>query len=202
MPVYPGTNQPCFLPAAGISVDGYTETRLGFDSHTGTHMDAPAHMLPEGKSLDRYPISKFTGEAVVLSPEDTISRIDLPFLLKHKAKIAGADFVLFRTGWSRYWGEETYFHNFPVLDEEAALWLVTFPLKGIGIDAISVDPVESNTWPVHRLLFEADLIIIENLLFPADFNWQDGILYCFPLHYSNADGAPARVVMEKARPGK
>ena len=51
MPMYPGSPAPALVPAAALDRDGYRETVLTLASHTGTHMDAPAHMLGDGASL-------------------------------------------------------------------------------------------------------------------------------------------------------
>lgn len=66
MPVYPGTEQPKLTTACTIEAVGYRETLLHMFSHTGTHMDAPAHMLLDGAALDSYPGEKFAGTAVVV----------------------------------------------------------------------------------------------------------------------------------------
>ena len=55
MPVYPGTETPIFAGANTYEKDGFKETMLSMFSHTGTHMDAPAHMLLDGAALDSYP---------------------------------------------------------------------------------------------------------------------------------------------------
>lgn len=59
MPVYPGTEQPRLTTACTIDQCGYRETLLHMFSHTGTHMDAPAHMLRDGTALDCYDAAKF-----------------------------------------------------------------------------------------------------------------------------------------------
>lgn len=46
MPVYPGTEQPRLTPANSYEKDGFKETLLSMYSHTGTHVDPPAHLLP------------------------------------------------------------------------------------------------------------------------------------------------------------
>ena len=53
MPVYPGTEQPRIITGCSIEKDGFLEKKLTFYSHTGTHMDAPAHMLKDGKCLEK-----------------------------------------------------------------------------------------------------------------------------------------------------
>jgi arylformamidase len=195
MPVYPGKNQPFIEQTAFLKEDGYNETRIEIDSHTGTHMDAPAHMLANGKTLDEYPVSRFSGHATVIRIPSQNHLIELPFLKVHAEEINNSDFVLFDTGWSRLWGKDEYLNSYPVLTAEAAQWLVGNNLKGIGMDTISVDPMESATWPVHHILFDADLVIIENLLFPQDKEFLSGLFHCFPIYYINADGSPVRAVL-------
>lgn len=196
MPVYPGKQQPLIAPAATIETDGYREMRLELDGHTGTHIDAPAHMLPNGKMLTDYPVSKFTGKAFILLVEEGKEYIEITDLKTYEKEIVSSDFVLFHTGWGRFWGTNDYLKGFPVLSEDAAKWLTTFHLKGIGIDAISVDPVESSDYPVHYIFFRADMVIIENLVIPEILHEMSGRLYCFPIHFMQADGAPVRAVFE------
>jgi arylformamidase len=200
MPVYPGKGQPVIRPAATIDKNGYREMFLQLDGHTGTHIDAPAHMLPDGRMLDDFPASKFTGKAVVIHVPGNVHSIDLEFLEPCQEQIQSSDFVLFHTGWGDLWGSAEYLRGFPVLSEEAAKWLVTLALKGIGLDAISVDPVESETYAIHHILFNADMVIIENLVFPPELDSSTGTFYCFPLKFNHADGSPVRAVLEIAHP--
>ena len=44
MPVYPGTEPPIFEPANTYEKDGFKETKITMFTHTGTHMDPPAHL--------------------------------------------------------------------------------------------------------------------------------------------------------------
>lgn len=194
MPVYPGKGQPAFEEAAFQESDGYREMRMAFDGHTGTHIDAPAHMLKEGKTLDQYPVSRFSGKGVLLSVPPGTVHIGLSFLKAREREIAGAGYLLLRTGWSRFWEEERYMVGFPVLTEEAAQWLTTMHLKGIGLDAISVDPVESDTWPVHHILFGADMVIVENLVFSPVVTEEQFLFCALPLPVRGADGSPVRAL--------
>jgi kynurenine formamidase len=163
-------------------------------SHTGTHMDAPAHLLPEGKTLDQYPVSHFRGKAVIINVPEGIFTIELSFLLTFQTQISSSEFILLKSGWSSFWGNPRYFIGFPVLSEGAAEWLVKFGIKGIGLDTISADPVDSQSLPVHHILLRAGLVIIENLCFPEDFRATTGIFHAFPLLVKIADGSPVRAV--------
>ena len=66
MPVYPGTEQPKFLPANSYEQDGFRETLMQMYTHTGTHMDPPAHLYPGEKTLDQFPADQFIGKALVI----------------------------------------------------------------------------------------------------------------------------------------
>lgn len=48
MPVYPGTEPPKLTPANSYERDGFKETLLSLYTHTGTHIDPPAHISPMG----------------------------------------------------------------------------------------------------------------------------------------------------------
>lgn len=193
-PVYPGSENPRFEPAATIDKEGYRETRLSFESHLGTHIDAPAHMLKNGKTLDKLSIDSFTGDALIISVPEQTSCIDKKFIEQFNQDISSVEFVLFRTGWSKLWGTSAYFENFPVLTIEAVNWLLSFKLKGLGFDVISADPVESTSWENHMSILAKGIIIIENLVFPEALTAISGHFCCFPLPYENADGSPVRAV--------
>jgi kynurenine formamidase len=195
-PVFPGMNKPQFIPAATFEKNGYRETHLSFDSHTGTHIDAPAHMLPNGKTLDQLPVDTFSGKALIISVPENTARIEKELLLPFEEQLEGVDFVLFKTGWSKYWRAARYFENFPTLSADTVEWLLTFSLKGIGFDVISADPVDSTSYPNHFSILSKGLVIIENLRFPDALAETDGNFFCFPLAYENADGSPVRAVFE------
>jgi arylformamidase len=195
-PVYPGKESPRFNQAASIEHDGYRETHLEFDSHLGTHIDAPAHMLETGKTLDQMPLDSYAGNALIIPVPGDTRFIDKEFLLKFKDKIKDAGFVLFKTGWSKYWGTPAYFKDFPVLTLEAVNWLLGHSLKGIGFDAISADPVESTSWENHYAIFGKGAVIIENLVFPDNLTETAGRFTCFPIPYEYADGSTVRAVFE------
>ena len=195
MPVYPGKGQPEIRPAATIEKDGYREMSLRIDGHTGTHMDAPAHMLANGHVLNDFPVSRFMGKALVIRVPEGVTSLDEAFLNPYKEKIGQAEFILFNTGWSKYWGKKEYLHEFPVLTVEAARWLVSLKIKGIGLDTISVDPVESESWPVHHILFQNDLVIVENLVIPDFPDATIGDFMALPLRFVQSDGSPVRAVL-------
>ena len=193
MPVYPGSDSPEFTAVSSICLNGYAEKRMTLFSHTGTHMDAPSHILQGGMSLDQMPIEQFTGKAVVLNVSSPpLPTLTLDDVMKHHDLVADCDFVLLHTGWNRHWGSDSYFTGYPVLSVEAANWLSGFKLKGLGIDAISVDHPDSSDFPVHRQLLRNRIVIIENLNC-LEYLPQSGFIFIgLPLPIVKGDGSPVR----------
>jgi len=192
-PVYPGTEPPVFTTPCTIENQGYTEKRITLFSHTGTHMDAPSHILLKGKSLDRFPAEKFMGKAAVINlihiDHEKIERYDL---IQYEPLILKIDFLLLHTGWYLKWGRDDYFKEYPVLTSAAARWLAGFPLKGIGVDMISVDRTDTDTYPIHRVFLQNEILIIENLTNLSELPDKIFSFFCFPLKIKDADGSPVR----------
>ncbi|HPF54337.1 MAG TPA: cyclase family protein [Eubacteriales bacterium] len=196
MPAYPGTEPPKLEKANTVEKDGFKETLISMYSHTGTHMDAPAHMLSGGRRLDEYPASQFYGRALVVDCRDVPKggEIDVEHIKRSGAEEKAVDFLLFMTGQDRLWGEDSYYYNFPCLSFEAADCLKTLNLKGVGTDAISVDPVDTVDFPVHKRLMVSGMVFIENLK-GLDRLPKEVFTFCsLPLKYIDADGAPARAI--------
>ncbi|MFA6334985.1 MAG: cyclase family protein [Bacteroidales bacterium] len=195
MPVYPGTEPPVITDATTIEKDGFAEKRISFFSHTGTHIDAPGHILRGRSTLDQFNADKFIGKGLVIDvTKCKTGIIEKECLEKYSAEIAGCDFIIFRTGWDKKWGTENYFIGFPILSADAVKWLCSFNIKGIGFDCISVDPVDSAGLPNHRILLNKDLVIVENLCNLDQLTGLPFLFSCLPLKIENSDGSPVRAV--------
>ncbi len=193
MPVYPGTEQPVLTTACTIREAGYRETILHMYSHTGTHMDAPAHMIEGGRTLDAFPAETFAGPGFVLDCRG-LREIPLSLLRAHEDEIRRADFLLFCTDWDKRWGRAEYYEGFPCLTPEAAAFVATLPLKGIGEDCISIDPCDSVDFPNHITLLSAGLVNTENLKDLDALLGKEFTFITLPLKFENADGCSCRAV--------
>jgi len=191
MPVYPGTEPPLISRPCTIDQNGFDERKLTLFSHTGTHLDSPAHILKEGNTLDRLPLEHFYGPATVIDATG-IPGHEIPIELLNTLGGNKVDFIIFYTGWCERWGEPGYFQGYPVLATETAHDLAQRGIKGVGIDAISVDPVQSTGFTIHKILLGAGLVIIENLTNLKSLAGKEFTLYCFPLKIEMADGSPVR----------
>jgi len=195
MPVYPGTEQPRLTAACTMEEAGYRETLLHMFSHTGTHMDAPAHMLPLGTALDSYDASKFVGTAVAV---DCRGQQAITLSLLQQYDLTGVDFVLFCTGWDAKWNRPDYYEGFPCLTPEAAAYLAGLPLKGVGEDTISLDPCGSTDFPNHITLMKADFVNTENLRGLESLLGRRFTFATLPLKFENADGCSCRAIAMEA----
>lgn len=193
MPVFPGTPQPRLERPFTVGEHGFAETRLDMLSHTGTHMDAPAHMIQGATTIDRFDAGRFIGKALCLDVSGH-AVIGLPLLEPHHDALLTARFLLLATRWDQHWGTPTYFHSFPVLTEEAARWLLPFNLSGLGTDCISFDRHDSVSYPVHHILLGNNLLLIENLRAISPLAGTSFTFVAAPLHFADADGAPIRAL--------
>lgn len=196
MPVYPGTERPKFDPANTYEKDGFKETRISMFSHTGTHMDPPAHLFPGRTTLDAFDASQFVGRACVIDCTDLVEggRITMAHISRNRENADKAEFILFRTGWDRYWGNEEYFGDYPYIDEEVAEYLMQGK-KGVGLDVIGLDPIADENLTLHKkLLWENEIVIIENLTNLDQLGNGLFTLCALPLKYENADGSPIRSI--------
>ncbi len=193
--VYPGTEPALLTTANTLQKDGFRETLLHMSSHTGTHMDAPAHMTAQGQCLDEKDVARFLGRAWVLdcSPLGPGGQITEE-MLRAIPGLEEAEFLLLHTGWDRHWDSPDYFGDFPVLTLPAARYAASLGLKGIGVDAMSVDPMDSTAFPVHHVLFSHDMVSVENLRGLGQLCGQAVTFAALPLHFQQADGAPVRAV--------
>jgi kynurenine formamidase len=195
MPVYPGTEGPRISRANTIERDGFAEKLVSMYSHTGTHMDAPGHVLPGAPTLDLFEAGRFVGAAAILDVSGFAGcPIDAAFVESASGSVRGLDYLILRSGWSDRWGRGSYFEGFPVLSEDAARLVAGLGLKGIGLDSISADVVGAANLPIHRILFGAGLVIVENLANLEAVDAPSFTFACLPLKLPDCDGSPVRAV--------
>lgn len=186
-PVYPG-DPPVKIDKAGLfEQDGYVDHLVHIGTHVGTHIDAPLHMIKDGKTLDQFPPDRFVGRGKL------IEGFDLDAL--KQAGIGPDDIVLFHTGLSDKFYEPEYWEIREAMSEEAAKYLAELKPKMVGMDTGGADTKGSKGHPVHKILLGADVLIIENLVNLAELAGKEFTVYAIPIKLQ-LDGAPARVIAE------
>ena len=167
-PIYPGSPLPVKGTFMTIEESEFQSNIWTFEEHTGTHVDAPAHVLSAGPSIDKVPLSRYVGRGIVLdfsnrAPRDDISRGDIVKSLEEEGfgDVPRLDMVLlFHTGYTRKFGTPAWMDN-PVLSREACGFIANLGVKAIGFDAASPDRAP---YPAHKLLLSRGVAIYENLV--------------------------------------
>jgi arylformamidase len=189
-PVWPG-DDPFEIKPTGRIAEGdlVNTTTITLPVHLGTHVDAPYHYAQEGAPLGAVPLERWCGEAVVIDACAAAEAVTPAVLdgLELPAR------VLFYTGQPAHW--QAFPEDFTPLTTELIAALAQRGVKVVGTDSPSVDALGSNSLPVHQACFDYDLLIIEGLNL-AEVKPGRYRLFCLPLHLPEADGAPARAVLE------
>lgn len=170
-------------------------SHLSMGTHTGTHMDAPAHFLRGGRSIDRMPLSAVIGPARVIGIRDP-RQIRVEEL--RRRRIRRGERILFKTRNSAVRRRDTRFRKaFVHLPAESARYLAARGVRAVGVDYLSVGGWRADGAETHRALLGAAVWIIEGLdlsrVRPGRYR-----LICLPLRILRGDGAPARAVLGRA----
>lgn len=200
MPLFPGMVPPRLEP---IGKGDSRETGIFLSSHLGTHVDAPAHTVQTGAFLEELPLERFFGLALLVDVSSFCGgTIPRSFLEGFQDALQFSQFVVLHSGQYRLWGQDAYLQGFPVLSEDGARFLASLSgLSGVGLDAISADPVDSQDLPIHQILLGAGKLILENLTNLDQIEGEHFLLSALPLPYSQADGCPLRAVAFQAPAG-
>lgn len=190
MTVWPGDDGVFVERVRSISKESASNvSRVEAGVHSGTHVDAPLHFIPDGKSVDQLDINLFTGRVTIIDAgnEDIITRQMLPDTINSKA-------VFFKTWYSERSLDEPFDTNYAGLELEAAIHLVDLGVKVVGIDTLSIEKYKSGNYDVHRTLLGKEILIVEGLCLksvsPGEYNY-----ICMPLCIKGSDGSPARVML-------
>ena len=210
--IYPGDPVPSIRRGLTHDKDYCHVDVLTLGSHTGTHIDAPFHFLKKGKKIDEFPVQRFVCDGVLIdvSAKSDRDRIEPRDIEPYSDKIAGGNFVIFKTGRDKCFGTPQYYLH-PYLSAEGARLLLAMGVSLVGIDALNVDPTyhagkasdpaakdlpdeETYGYPVHDILLGNDILIVENLCNLDRIKPVRGVYSFLPLKLKDSDGSPIRAV--------
>jgi arylformamidase len=186
-PVYPGDPAIGVEQVAAVAQNGYALHTITLGSHSGTHIDAPAHMIEGGATLEAIDLDTYKG------PAKLIEGFSLDAV--QAAGLLPGDIALFLTGTSDRFQAVDYFTDYPAMEPTIAMYLIEIGVKMVGLDTCSAD--NRDDFPVHKLLLGAGIPIIENLTGLSRLRDKQCSLIALPLRL-DADAAPARVIAEVA----
>ncbi len=171
MAVFPG-DLPFFRESThAVEKNGYRLTNFRMSAHCGTHMDAPAHFVADGATIEKAPLDLLMGKALVLTVETGEALARVP---------AGTRRLFMRA-------------DFPGLTREMALQLLEKGVRLLGTTAMSV-AVPGAEAAAHVPLLSEGCWIAENLeLSGVADGWYDCV--CMPMKLAGVEGAPARVLL-------
>ncbi|MEK6600726.1 MAG: cyclase family protein [Candidatus Binatota bacterium] len=176
-------------------------TELSLPCHAGTHVDAPIHIVPNGKSIEELPLDSFVGPGAVIAVKkrggEEVTAKDLE---ASGVAVNRGDILMLCTGWDEKFESPDY-NLHPYLSVDAAQWMVKKGVKLFGIDCITVDlptPLMQTgfDFPVHKTLLGNGVLIAENVANLGKIVGKKTRILAFPLRVKGSDAGHARIVAE------
>ena len=161
---------PVALETAFRGPGHWQSSRIAALLHTGSHVDAPLHVVEGGRAIESVTLDELCGTAVVIDVHDAHERepLDAGRLERAAPDVTPGSVVAVRTDWTdRWWGTfPDYYTRSPFLTEDAARWLADLRPRAVVVDffeeecAITTD-FTSEDFVVHRELLGNDIPIVE-----------------------------------------
>lgn len=171
--------------------DEVREALVTLGTHSGTHVDAPAHFVKDGKTIDQISLDHFIGSCRVLDMTVCKEKISADDLRAHKPQ--EHEIILLKTKNSQLKVQEPFNKDFVYIDSSAAQFLAECRVKTVGIDYLGIERGQSDH-ASHIALFEAGIIIVEGLRL-AQAQGGHYFLSCLPLLLAGLEAAPARALL-------
>lgn len=191
--VYPGNPEiDIALQQAVAKGASANVSTIRFGSHTGTHADASRHFFDDGQPVDKIPLERLIGPALLLKFGDEVRSVGAAELQAHDLK--GHKRILLGTRNSALLSQKEFVKDYTFLAPDGAQYLVDKGVELVGIDYLSIEQFHSGHHRTHRTLLERSVVIVEglDLSVPASGEYQ---FICLPLRIEGCDGAPARAVL-------
>ncbi len=197
MPQWRGDHQPLKIHRVSEhGVDSHMSSSLEIGCHVGTHLDGSLHFLADQPGLHEVPVDRFCGTALVVdataSGSDKSHPLAMGVELVQGSDLKSVDFVLFYTGWDRFWGQDNYYRHWPRLDAQLAGLLAESGLKGVGLDTPSLDGFNDSV--AHDVCAAAAMVNIGNLTGLAPLVGSVVQFMALPLKLYQTEASPVRAV--------
>lgn len=191
---------------------GFYMQRWTLTEHTGTHLDAPGHVIGGGRLVPDITPEELVVPAVVLDireraaedPDTTVDVDDVLGFEREHGRIPEGTAVLMCSGWSTKWAEgdaavrgldEHGAWHFPGFSPQVCEFLVERrSVAGFGVDTLSSDPGNSTDFPAHEAIGRADRWGLEALTGLDRLPPVGALLTVGVLPGLDASGGPSRVL--------
>jgi len=194
MTIFPGDIIPEITQVSDFNEKGYRLSRITLGSHTGTHIDAPSHMIEGGATINKISLDSLMGEATIIDlTHIRAGKAITPSDIQQK-DIKKGDIVLLCTVIGKRRRDKKILTNYPYLSLEAAEWLIKKGVKAVGVDCISIEKHGGRKYPVHNYLLTQNISVIEGLTNLDAVKGKRILFICIPLKIKGVDGAPARAI--------
>ncbi len=188
---WPGDCGFCWSQVAMIEDGGVAISEIHASVHVGTHIDAPAHFVKGGASVEQLCLGALCGPALVI---EVVEPRDVTVADLTRAAIQQEDRVLFKTANEQLWAGSEFEAGYFGLTGDAAAWLVARRVRLVGIDYLSIDRFDDPAKPAHHILLGAGVALVEGLdlsaVHPGRYE-----LVALPLKIVGSEGSPARVLL-------
>ena len=178
--VYPGDPAPVRTVLASLEQgDIINLTSLSLCAHNGTHLDAPAHFIKGGKTVDEVDPAAYLGTCYVTRHEGDVTAAHAADILNRATALGAPQRILIA-------GKAT-------VTEAAARVFAETGIKLIGNESQSVGP-EDAPMGVHLILLEADILLLEGVVLS---HVPEGVYFltAAPLKLGGCEGAPCRAML-------
>ncbi len=192
----------------------YSANTFSTPEHGGTHIDAPIHFDAKGQTVDRVPLARLMGPAVVIDiraqaaadPDYRLTAEDVAAFESEHGTIPPAAIVLLRTGWSDRWpdvkaylgddtpGDASHLHVPRFGPAAAAVLVKAREVAVLGVDAASIDYGASSNFMVHRIAASSNVPGLENLTNLDRLPPTGATVIALPIKIEGGSGGPVRVV--------
>lgn len=182
-----------FEETRNFAKDGVRESVITLSSHTGTHVDAPAHFLQDGLTIDQMDPERFIGPCVVLDLTDVSPETGITEEHLEQFDLEEGDLVLLKTSNSFRNPTEKFDPHFVFLEASGARYLAELGVGLVGIDYLGIERNQPHH-DTHRALMEGDVAIVEGLRL-GHVQQGEYFLVCLPLNIVGLEAAPARAIL-------
>lgn len=159
--------------------DSYNLSAFSMCAHNGTHVDAPAHFLEGGITVDQLPLESFVGPCYVTFHEGNVTEEIAISILNQAQRVGG--------------GERILIGGNCTVTEEGAKVFAAAQVRLIGNESQSVGP-ENSPMAVHRILLEEKIVLLEGIVL-SHIPQGVYLLSAAPLNLKDFEGSPCRAFL-------